>query len=99
MSRYRGYHGNTMATMAATGQARRRYQYEPFASGFLHVTPPDCYRMPEIEGQDIYDVECVKEVDRVMTWELSETIVRLLWNLLLQAGHINATTRLYESCS
>ena len=47
MSRYRGYHGNTMATMAATGQAQRRYQYEPFASGFLHVTPPDCYRMPE----------------------------------------------------
>lgn len=34
MSRYRGYHGNTMATMAATGQAQRRYQYEPFASGF-----------------------------------------------------------------
>ena len=45
MSRYRGYHGNTMATMAATD--KRRYQYEPFASGFLHVTPPDCYRMPE----------------------------------------------------
>ena len=55
--------------------------------------------MPEIEGRHIYDVECVKEVDRVMTWELSETILRLLWNLLLQAGHINATTRLYESCS
>ncbi len=35
MSRYRGYHGNTMATMAATGQAQRRYQYEPFASGFF----------------------------------------------------------------
>lgn len=34
MSRYRGYHGNTMATMATTGQAQRRYQYEPFASGF-----------------------------------------------------------------
>ncbi len=35
ISRYRGYHGNTMATMAATGQARRKYQYEPFASGFF----------------------------------------------------------------
>ena len=42
--------------------------------------------MSEIEGQHIYDVECVKEVDRVMTWELSETIAALLWNQLLQAG-------------
>ena len=32
------------------GTSARRYQYEPFASGF-YVTPPDCYRMPEIEGR------------------------------------------------
>ncbi|MFO6754787.1 aminotransferase [Bacillus cereus] len=88
MSRYRGYHGNTMATMAATGQAQRRYQYEPFASGFLHVTPPDCYRMPEIEGQHIYDVECVKEVDRVMTWELSETIAAFIMEPIITGGGI-----------
>ena len=98
MSRYRGYHGNTMATMAATDKRSVDINMSRLLQ-VLHVTPPDCYRMPEIEGQHIYDVECVKEVDRVMTWELSETIARLLWNLLLQAGHINATTRLYESCS
>ena len=34
--------------------------------------------MPEIEGRHIYDVECVKEVDRVMTWELSETIAFIM---------------------
>ncbi|EEL35375.1 Uncharacterized aminotransferase yhxA [Bacillus cereus Rock3-28] len=88
MSRYRGYHGNTMATMAATGQAQRRYQYEPFASGFLHVTPPDCYRMPEMESQNIYDVECVKEVDRVMTWELSETIAAFIMEPIITGGGI-----------
>ena len=64
----------------------------------LHVTPPDCYRMPEIEGH-IYDVECVKEVDRVMTWELSETICIYYGTYYYRRGHINATTRLYESCS
>ncbi len=100
MSRYRGYHGNTMATMAATGQAQRKYQYEPFASGFLHVTPPDCYRMPGIERENIYDVECVKEVDRVMTWELSETIAAFIMEPIITGGGIfNAATRLYESCS
>ena len=52
----------------------------------LHVTPPDCYRMPEIEGQHIYDVECVKEVDRVMTWELSETIAAFIMEPIITGG-------------
>lgn len=56
--------------------------------------------MSEIEGQHIYDVECVKEVDRVMTWELSETIAAFIMEpIITKRGHINATTRLYESCS
>ena len=56
--------------------------------------------MPEIEGRHIYDVECVKEVDRVMTWELSETILCIYYGTYYyRRGHINATTRLYESCS
>ena len=88
MSRYRGYHGNTMAAMAATGQAQRKYQYEPFASGFLHVAPPDCYRMPGIESKNIYDVECVKEIDRVMTWELDETIAGFIMEPIITGGGI-----------
>ena len=63
------------------------------------MTPPDCYRMPGIERENIYDVECVKEVDRVMTWELSETIAALLWNHYYGRRHFDAATRLYESCS
>src|SRR4028119_939440 len=41
VSRYRAYHGNTFAALAATGQAQRQYRYEPLAGGFLHVAPPD----------------------------------------------------------
>ena len=80
----RKYNGND----GGDGQAQRRYQYEPFASGFLHVTPPDCYRMSEIESQNIYDVECVKEVDRVMTWELSETIAAFIMEPIITGGGI-----------
>ena len=40
ISRYRAYHGNTLATMTATGQAERKIGYEPLAPGFLHVPPP-----------------------------------------------------------
>ncbi|CAM4369977.1 aminotransferase [Bacillus manliponensis] len=88
ISRYRAYHGNTMAAMAATGQAQRKYQYEPFAAGFLHVTAPDCYRTPGIDKQPIEEVECVKEVDRVMNWELSETIAGFIMEPLITGGGI-----------
>ena len=44
--------------------------------------------MPEIEGQHIYDVECVKEVDRVMTWELSETIAAFIMEPIITGGGI-----------
>ncbi|MGG0188226.1 aspartate aminotransferase family protein [Bacillus rhizoplanae] len=103
MARYRGYHGNTMAAMAATGQAQRKYQYEPLAAGFLHVTPPDCYRMPGIDVEDIYDVECVKEIDRVMTWELSETIAAFIMEPIITGGGIlmppqNYMKAVHETC-
>ena len=44
ISRYRAYHGNSMGSLAATGQAQRKYKYEPLAPGFIHVAPPDSYR-------------------------------------------------------
>ena len=46
ISRYRAYHGSSMGALAATGQALRKYKYEPLAPGFLHVAPPDNYRRP-----------------------------------------------------
>ena len=33
ISRYRAYHGNSMGALAATGQAVRKYNYEPLAPG------------------------------------------------------------------
>ena len=46
VSRYRAYHGNSMGSLAATGQAARKYRYEPLAPGFLHVAPPTATAAP-----------------------------------------------------
>src|SRR5690606_34201718 len=46
ISRYRAYHGSSIATLAAGGQNQRAYKYEPLAQGFLHVNAPDSYRRP-----------------------------------------------------
>lgn len=86
ISRYRAYHGNSMGALAATGQAERKYKYEPLAPGFLHVSPPDSYRNNEDEYTDIFNIPSVKEVDRVMTWEHSDTIAAMILEPIITGG-------------
>ncbi|MDE3838698.1 aspartate aminotransferase family protein [Bacillus methanolicus] len=87
VSRYRAYHGNSMGALAATGQAQRKYKYEPLAFGFVHVAPPDSYR-DEINVSDPSQLSSVKEIDRVMTWELSETIAAMIMEPIITGGGI-----------
>jgi adenosylmethionine-8-amino-7-oxononanoate aminotransferase len=84
ISRYRAYHGNSMGALAATGQAQRKYKYEPLAQGFLHVAPPDIYRNPN----DQQTLASAEEMDRVMTWELSETIAGVIMEPIITGGGI-----------
>ncbi|KAB7705582.1 aminotransferase class III-fold pyridoxal phosphate-dependent enzyme [Bacillus aerolatus] len=82
ISRYRAYHGNSMGALAATGQAERKYKYEPLAPGFIHVNPPDIYRNPD----DEQTLESAEEVDRVMTWELSQTVAAMIMEPIISGG-------------
>jgi adenosylmethionine-8-amino-7-oxononanoate aminotransferase len=84
ISRYRAYHGNSMGALAATGQAQRKYKYEPLGQGFLHVAPPDTYRNPE----DIHTLQSADEIDRVMTWELSQTVAGVIMEPIITGGGI-----------
>ncbi|WP_230499569.1 aspartate aminotransferase family protein [Sutcliffiella rhizosphaerae] len=88
VSRYRSYHGNTMGSLAATGQAQRKYKYEPLAPGFVHVPPPDTYRMEDAHLADPKEMRCVKDVDQVMTWEMSETIAAMIMEPIITGGGI-----------
>jgi taurine-pyruvate aminotransferase len=87
ISRYRGYHGNSMGALAATGQAQRKYKYEPLAPGFIHVSPPDSYRD---EGNETppQELSSVKEIDRVMTWELSQTVAAMIMEPIITGGGV-----------
>ena len=88
VSRYRSYHGNSMGALAATGQAQRKYKYEPLAPGFLHVSPPDTYRMLDSDLENAQDMACVKEVDQTMTWELSETVAAMIMEPIITGGGV-----------
>ncbi|WP_342431351.1 aspartate aminotransferase family protein [Neobacillus sp. FSL H8-0543] len=87
VSRYRGYHGNSIGALAATGQAQRKYKYEPLAPGFLHVAPPDSYR-DDTNVTDPKELSSVKDIDRLMTWELSETIAAMIMEPIITGGGI-----------
>jgi taurine-pyruvate aminotransferase len=87
ISRYRAYHGNSMGALAATGQAQRKYKYEPFAPGFIHVPPPDSYR-DEDRAENPRDLKSVKAIDDVMTWELSETIAAVIMEPIITGGGV-----------
>ncbi|SIR53572.1 Adenosylmethionine-8-amino-7-oxononanoate aminotransferase [Peribacillus simplex] len=84
ISRYRAYHGNSMGALAATGQALRKYKYEPLGQGFLHVAPPDTYRNPD----DVHTLSSADEIDRVMTWELSQTVAGVIMEPIITGGGI-----------
>src|SRR5215204_1674338 len=83
ISRYRAYHGQTMATLAATGQAQRKYKYEPLTPGFIHVSPPDLYRRPDGYGQ-----ESAHDIERTMRWELPQTIAGVIMEPIITGGGI-----------
>jgi taurine-pyruvate aminotransferase len=87
VSRYRAYHGNSMGALAATGQAQRKYKYEPLAPGFIHVSPPDSYR-DETTVSDPMELSSVKEIDRTMTWEQSETIAAMIMEPIITGGGV-----------
>jgi taurine-pyruvate aminotransferase len=89
ISRYRSYHGNTMGSLAATGQAQRKYKYEPLAPGFLHVAPPDQYRNPEeMESGDPTTLPSVKTIDQTITWEMPETVAAVIMEPIITGGGV-----------
>lgn len=88
VSRYRAYHGNSFGALAATGQAERKYKYEPLSPGFIHVAPPDQYREHEDDAVAPLDLASVRAVDKTMTWELSDTIAAMILEPIITGGGV-----------
>jgi taurine-pyruvate aminotransferase len=88
ISRYRAYHGQTMAALAATGQPQRKYKYEPLTPGFIHVSPPDLYRRPDGTDPDAYGQESAHDIERTMKWELPQTIAGVIMEPIITGGGI-----------
>lgn len=77
--------------------------YEPLAPGFLHVTPPDIYRSPYQGTLEEQSLAAADEIDRVMTFELSETVAAVIMEPIITGGgvimpHESYLPRVREIC-
>lgn len=103
ISRYRGYHGSTLATIAAGGQNQRALKYGPNMPGFVHVTAPDCYRSPFSSSDGTCCTEAANEIDRTINWETSESVAGVIIEPMITGGgalipHDHYLKRVREIC-
>lgn len=88
IARYRGYHGSSLGALAATGQALRKFKYEPLTPGFLHVAPPDHYRRPKGQSIETYSLALAREMEEKIIWEQKETIAAVIMEPLITGGGV-----------
>lgn len=88
VSRYRAYHGNTMGSMAATGQAERKMGYEPTPAGFVHVMPPYPYRAnPKLTAAE-HGEECARLLEETIIHEGAETVAAFIMEPMISGGGV-----------
>jgi taurine-pyruvate aminotransferase len=79
IARYRGYHGNTLGALSATGQAERKLDYGPFAPGFIHIDAPDSYRVSH---------DCADQLERVIEREGPSTVAAFIMEPIIAGGGV-----------
>jgi adenosylmethionine-8-amino-7-oxononanoate aminotransferase len=79
IARHRGYHGNTLGALSATGQDERKLGYGPMAPGFLHVDAPDPYRS---------DRDCAAELERMIELEGAESVAAFIMEPIIAGGGV-----------
>lgn len=95
IARYRGYHGSTLGALSATGQAQRKYKYEPLTGGFLHVAPPDSYRRPAGMSVEEFNLQCAQSIEDMIIWEGVETVAAVIMEPVITGGGVIVPHQVY----
>ena len=86
VTRYLGYHGTTLATLAAGGMGDRKQQFEPLGGNdFVHVAPPYCYRCPFGLTYPSCELACAKNIEATIQGEGPDTVSTLLVEPVMSA--------------
>ena len=69
VSRWQGFHGNTITADAVSGKTNRRTIQMPMLMGVPHIAPACCYRCAFDKKYPDCGVMCAKELERVVVQE------------------------------
>ncbi len=95
IARYRAYHGATRAAMAASG-LRDKGMFEPLPAGFLHVSPPDCYRCgADHSGPDCCAEASLRQLAAMIDQEGRETVSAVIVDPIMAAAGVLVPPRSY----
>jgi adenosylmethionine-8-amino-7-oxononanoate aminotransferase len=87
VSLYRGFHGATTGSLAATGWARQRVPYEPLPAGFIHAHPPIRAFCRACGDGPACTLACARQIRDVIELEGPETISSVILEpVMLTAG-------------
>jgi len=88
IARYRGYHGWTMGALGATGQYARKTRFEPLLPGFLHVRPPDTFRLFAGMTPSAAAHLLAEELEQVIEFEGPESIAAFIGEPVIGGGGV-----------
>ena len=74
ISRWLGYHGNTLATLSISGRPSWRTLYDPYLMRSPKINPPYCYRCPFNATYPACQLLCADELERAILMEGPETV-------------------------
>ncbi|MDA8103386.1 MAG: aspartate aminotransferase family protein [Nitrospiraceae bacterium] len=74
ISRWLGYHGNTMATLSVSGRPSWRTIYDPYLMRSPKIDPPYCLRCPLGMVYPRCGLACADELERTILMEGPETV-------------------------
>jgi adenosylmethionine-8-amino-7-oxononanoate aminotransferase len=88
IARYRAYHGLTMGALSASGQPSRKRAFEPLASGFVHVSPPDRYRCLYCQAAPACTMACADEIEWRVRYEGPDTVAAVIAEPVIGGGGV-----------
>ncbi len=86
VSRWRGFHGNTLAADAASGHTTRRSLYTPMLMNVPHIAPVYCYRCPFDARYPGCGILCAKDLETTLLQEGPEYISAFIAETIVGAA-------------
>ncbi len=88
ISRFRAYHGLTLAAMSATGLPAFWPMFEPRTPGFLHIEAPDPYRFVNTDPSVSLGVAAANKLEEAILREGPDTVAAFIAEPVQGAGGV-----------